>query len=101
MITKADKGNTLIIISKDEYHLKICDFITQNKFTKIRNNYTNAQQKHINTVINTCKIAIRQQDKWKYTIMNPKAPHIHGAIKLHIEKKPIRPHRKLEKQHRI
>jgi hypothetical protein len=84
MITKADKSNTLIIISKD-------DFITQNKFTKIRDNYTNIQQKDIKTVINTCKIAIRQQDKWKYTIMNPKAPHIHGTIKLHKEEKPIRP----------
>jgi hypothetical protein len=91
MITKADKGNTLIIILKDEHHLKTCDFITQNKFTKIRNNYTNIQQRDIKTIINTCKIAIRQQDKWKYTVTNPKAPYIHGTIQLHKKEKPIRP----------
>jgi hypothetical protein len=60
-------------------------------FTKMRNNYTDMQQKDIKTGINTCKIAIRQQDKWKYTVMNPKAPHIHGTIKLHKSDKPIRP----------
>jgi hypothetical protein len=55
MITKADKGNTLIIISKEDYHKKIWYFITQNKFIKIHNNYTNTQQKDIKTIINTCK----------------------------------------------
>jgi hypothetical protein len=91
MVTKADKGNTLIIMSKDEYHLKIQDFITQNTFTKIRQNYTSVQQKEVKTGINTCRLTIRQKDKWRYSAMNPKAPHIHGLIKLHKNDKPIRP----------
>jgi hypothetical protein len=66
IITRADKGNTLIIIHKDVYHQKINDFITQNKFTKIPNNHTNKQQKAIKTAINTCKMTIKQTDKWKY-----------------------------------
>jgi hypothetical protein len=90
IITKADKGNTLVIIQKDEYHQKI-DFITPNKFTKVPNNHTNKQQKAIKTAIIACKITIRQTEKWKYTNMNPKAPHKYGTIKLHKAEKPIRP----------
>jgi hypothetical protein len=91
IVTKADKGRTLIIIQKDVYNQKINDFITQNKFTKVPNNYTKKQQKAIKTAINACKTTIRQTDKWKCTHMNPKAPHMYGTIKLHKADKPIRP----------
>jgi hypothetical protein len=91
IVTKADKGNTLVIIEQNEYHQKIKDFITQNNFTKVPNNHTNKQQKAIKAAINECKITIKQTEKWKYTNMNPIAPRIHGTIKLHKENKPIRP----------
>jgi hypothetical protein len=32
--TKADEGNTLIILHKDEYNNKIEEFITKNNYTK-------------------------------------------------------------------
>jgi hypothetical protein len=57
----------------------------------VPNNYNNKQQKAIKTAINTCKITIIQTDKWKYTHMNPKAPHMYGTIKLHKAEKCIRP----------
>jgi hypothetical protein len=78
---------------KDAYHRKINEFISQHKFSKVRNNYTNIQQKAIKTAISTCKLTIRQHEKWKYTNMNPKAPYIFGNIKLLVHKaeKPIRP----------
>jgi hypothetical protein len=91
ILTKADKDNTVIIIPKDAYHNMVNDFISQHQFTKVRNNYTNVQQKAIKTAINTCKITIRQHQKWKFTNMNPKAPYIFGYIKLHKLDKPIRP----------
>jgi hypothetical protein len=81
----------LIIIQKDVYHQNVNDFITQNRFTKVPNNYTNKEQKGIKTAINACKTTIRQADKWKYTNMNPKAPHIYGTIKLQKADRPIRP----------
>jgi hypothetical protein len=91
ILTEADKGKTVIIIPTDTYCNKINDSISQHQFIKVRNNYTNAQQKAIKTAINTCKITIRRHDKWKYTNMNPKAPYIFGNIKLHKVGKPIRP----------
>jgi hypothetical protein len=91
ILTKADKGNTVIVVQKDVYHNKINDFISQHKFTKVRNNYTNIQQKAIKIVINACKLTIGRHEKWKYINMNPKAPHIFGNIKLHKADQPIRP----------
>jgi hypothetical protein len=43
IITKADKGNTLVIMGKDDYYQKIDEFITDNQFIKIENNYTKKQ----------------------------------------------------------
>jgi hypothetical protein len=91
ILTKADKGNTIVIIPKDDYHRKINEFISQQKFNKVRNTYTNIQQKAIKTAISACKLTIRQHEKWKYTNMNPKAPYIFSNIKLHKTEKPIRP----------
>jgi hypothetical protein len=61
IITKADKGRMLIIIiPKDVYNQKINDFVTQNKFTKVPNNYTKKQQKAIKTAINAFKTKDKQ-----------------------------------------
>jgi hypothetical protein len=54
IVTKADKGNTLLIVQQDEYNKKVDEFITQNNFTRVANNRTNKQQKAIKTVINAC-----------------------------------------------
>jgi TusA-related sulfurtransferase len=91
-ITKADKGNTLIIIIDiNQYNQKINKFIANNKYTKLNKDHTKQQQKAVRTTINTCKSIIKQSDKWKYTIMNPEPPHIRGTIKLHKQDKPVRP----------
>jgi hypothetical protein len=91
VITKADKGNTLVIIHKNEYCQKIDDFIAQNNFTKIESNYTKKQQNAIKATINQCNITIKEIEKWRYININPETPHIHGTIKLHKDDKPIRP----------
>jgi hypothetical protein len=89
--TKADKGHPLIIIDINHYNQKIDNFIANNKYTKLNKDHTKQQQKTIGTTINTCKTIIKQSDKWKYTNMNPEAPHIHGTIKVHKPDKPARP----------
>jgi hypothetical protein len=90
-VTKADKGNTLVIIHQNDYHQKIDEFITQNQFVKIEDNYTKKQQNAIKTAINQCKIIIKQTEKWRYQNMNPETSHIHGTIKLHKVEKSVRP----------
>jgi hypothetical protein len=89
--TKADKGNTLVIILRDEYNKIISEFLTTNNFTKLTNDITNKQQIKIRKEINKCQNIIKKEEKWKYINMNPSAPLLHGTIKLHKQGKPIRP----------
>jgi hypothetical protein len=57
--TKADKGNTLIIMHKDEYDQKIEEFIATNNFTKLTKDKTKQQHKAIRTTVNTCNSIIK------------------------------------------
>jgi hypothetical protein len=90
IITKADKGNTLVIIHEHEYNEKVQEFISNNNFTKLSQDITNKQQKHTRSSINTCNNLIDNTTKWKYTNMSPSAPHLHGTIKLHKSNHPVR-----------
>jgi hypothetical protein len=88
VVTKADKGKTLVMLHKDDYNNKIEEFITNNNYMTLPCNTTNKQQRNIKISINTCNCIIN--NKWKYSNMNQKAPYIYGTIKLHKELKPIR-----------
>jgi hypothetical protein len=50
-ITKADKGNTLVIMYKEDYNNKIEEFITKNNFIKLHD-ITKKQQQSIQNIIN-------------------------------------------------
>ena len=51
MITKADKGNTVIIIYSNDYNKKVNNFITDNDFLLITNDITDKLQKEIRNAI--------------------------------------------------
>jgi hypothetical protein len=91
MITKADKGNSTIIIYENDYNTKIKDFITSNNFTQLPHDATNKLQRNIRTTINECSYIIPGNKKWKYVNLNPTAPNIRGLIKIHKQEAPIRP----------
>jgi hypothetical protein len=47
MISKADKGKTIVILPIDTYKIKIRDFIQNNEFINLQNNPTDQYQKMI------------------------------------------------------
>jgi hypothetical protein len=49
MITKADKGNTVIIIYPNDYNKKVSKFITDNDFLLITNDITDKLKKKSGT----------------------------------------------------
>jgi hypothetical protein len=91
IITKADKGNSTIVIYETDYNTKIQNFITNNNFTQLTHDVTNKLQRNIRTAINECKDIILSNKKWKYVNLNPTAPNIRGLIKIHKIEAPIRP----------
>lgn len=47
IITKADKGNSIVITYQEVYHDKVLHFINDNNFTTISSNPTKAFQKEV------------------------------------------------------
>jgi hypothetical protein len=91
MITRADKGQTLIIITKEAYESKVHDFLHNNAFVKISKDPTTLFSRETRKTVNACKTLIPEHLKWKYTHMNPHPPNIRGLLKIHKSEAPIRP----------
>jgi hypothetical protein len=91
MITRADKGNSLVILPITQYESKMQDFLLENNFQKTTTDPTKAFQTQIRKTIKDSKTLIAQDNKWKYINLNPSAPSIKGLIKVHKPDQPIRP----------
>jgi hypothetical protein len=91
MITKADKGNSIVIIYQNNYQENVLHFINDNNFTNMTNDPTQNFQKEIRKTINDCPQLIKKNEKWKYINLNPRAPTMSGLLKLHKPDSPIRP----------
>ena len=91
MITKADKGNTTVILPTHQYETKLQDFISNNDFRTKATDPTKTFQTQIQSTIKQSPTLISKDHRWKYTNMNPTAPTIKGLIKLHKPDQPIHP----------
>jgi hypothetical protein len=90
MISKADKGNSIVIVYLYEYHRKVKNFISNNNFSA-NNDPIKKFQKDLRNSINDCQLIIHKYERWKYIDLNPTPPMIRGLIKIHEEDSPIRP----------
>jgi hypothetical protein len=88
--TKADKGNSMVILHETDYNNKVHIFIANNNFTLVPQN-TNKRLYHIvRTAINEYKDIIPKEVKWRHVPLKPTAPKIRGLIKIHKEDSSIR-----------
>jgi hypothetical protein len=91
LITKADKGNTIVITYQQDYWRKTEDFIENNNLIIANNDPTKTFQKKVRIAVNECQIVVHKDERWKYINMNPASPTIRGMIKIHKADAPIRP----------
>ena len=91
IITKADKGKTLVIIYTKDYHNKIHTFLASNNFQAIPKNPTNKNQKQITQTIKQCNLVLNKERNKYLNVRNPKPPTLKAQIKLHKDGNPIRP----------
>jgi hypothetical protein len=87
IITKADKGKTIVIMEQNKYEKFIQEFLIDNKYTTLQHDPTKQCQRSI-MIINTCNMKTQKQNKHKFYNPNPRAPTICATIK--INKNPIR-----------
>jgi len=91
LITRADKGNSIVILPTHQCETKLQDFLCNNDFHTSTTDPTPAYQTQIRAAIRQSPTLIPKEHKWKYIDMNPSAPSIKGLIKLHKPDQPIRP----------
>jgi len=91
LITRADKGQTIIVVKIDDYNSKIHDFLQHNSFKMMSGDPTNIFTRETKKIVNSCKTIIPHNLKWKYNNMNPHPPSIRALMKIHKPDIPIRP----------
>jgi hypothetical protein len=91
MVSKADKGNSIVILYQNDYNQMIEEFISNNNFTITETYITKNLQRLVRKTVNDCQELKHKNDRWKYVNLNPMAPSLKGLIKLHKENAPIRP----------
>jgi hypothetical protein len=83
MITKADKGNSNVILYTVDYNNKVDNFIISNNFTSSKMGITNTLQRDIRTAVNEYQTIIPKDKKWRYIALDPAAPNMRGLLKIH------------------
>ena len=74
IITRADKGNSIVILPTQHYETKIQNFILTNNFHTATTDKTNTFQTQMRQTIKESTTLIPKDCRWKYINMNPSAP---------------------------
>lgn len=70
VLTKADKGNTIVILPRNDYNNKISDILQNDIFQQLPADPTVTFQKEAKSTIENCKSIY--QHSFLYSVMNPK-----------------------------
>lgn len=91
LITKADKGNTLVVITEAEYISKVTTFFQENNINQIYSDPLPKFQAKIRKLIDENVNLFSPKEKQQLKIMNPQIPKLRAQVKLHKQNWPIRP----------
>jgi hypothetical protein len=91
IVQKADKGNAMVFLKRNEYITKCEEFIRNNNITELKKDPTATFQKDIKSAIKSCPTLFSPYDSPKLVQMNPSAPRFFGLPKVHKPGIPIRP----------
>lgn len=89
--TKADKGNSIILINKDDYIAKTLKFFNENNINEINKDPTEKYYNQIKKAIKTNDLILNDNERKSCLTMHPKPPSLKAQIKLHKKGEPIRP----------
>lgn len=91
VISKADKGNCVVVLSRADYVKKVEEFISNNNFETLPNDNTLKFNKLLKAEIKNCESTITKYTSRTLTLSNPMTPRLYGLPKLHKTNIPIRP----------
>ena len=88
---KADKGNTTVIMNKEDLHKKITNFINENNIKELQSDPTTTYQNITKQTINNSIHMIQNTEKRFLKQIHPTAPNLNAQPKIHKDNIPIRP----------
>ena len=88
--TKADKGNTMVILKNNEYISKTEKFIKEGPYKEVTSDHTSKFQARIKKLMKERNF-INEYKKKSLIESNPSIPKFRSQVKLHKEGLPIRP----------
>lgn len=91
LVTKADKGNTTVLISKYDYITKTEQLIKDTECKKVKKDPTDEYQTKIKEIIRRATRIIKPDISHTLTMMNPSAPSMIALPKIHKPNTPMRP----------
>lgn len=91
IITKADKGNTLVLLPQQEYINKIHEFIDSNNIETLADDPTKRYVRILNETINKCTNLLGERTRRYIKPIQAQAPQLTGLPKLHKQNIPLRP----------
>ena len=89
IITKADKGNTTVLMDRSDYNNKIYDFIEHNNITELKKDPTIKYIASVKSALRTSETLF--SNPTKILPPNPQTPRLYGLPKIHKPHIPIRP----------
>lgn len=93
VLTKADKGNTIVVMNRDSYKEKVEEVIHGEDFVRLRSDPTKKFKSEVRNLITDSTFVFSNPDKAKDKIvpMNSLPPILYGLPKIHKDNIPIRP----------
>jgi hypothetical protein len=91
IVTRADKGNIVVITPNLEYNKEIDKFIHVNNFQKIGMDPTKLYNKQVYDVTKKSNNTINELQKWQLRNLNPVSPRVKAYIMLHKKTVPSDP----------
>ncbi|XP_044760361.1 uncharacterized protein LOC123317816 [Coccinella septempunctata] len=89
-VSKADKGNCVVIMPKDQYRSLVLEYITANGFVRLQNDPIKQYIKDFTSIVNTYAPQICESYK-RFLPMNHVPPRLYGLPKIHKPAICIRP----------
>lgn len=90
VVSKADKGNIVVIQDKTDYESKLKLLVNCDDYEKLKTNPTKTIENKVTNLIRKTKVLTDQERRWLIP-QNSKPPHIYALVKVHKANYPLRP----------
>lgn len=91
IISKADKGNNIIILDHQEYLCRMNLMLNSGDYTELRTNPLNKMKSKVDDILNKYSKSLGKVTVMFLKSSNPQVPRMYGLPKIHKEGKQMRP----------